>query len=198
MQWVRPADIISNQRVIILGSAPSVLNVSAEKLETYDIIIRCNNWEYFNNCERTDIWYSFFGGSVNSKPEYNGIIWMRLPNIKFAYKEIEEDFTGFYSFNEEYFAGREIILTPASWYIEHVELIGNNPTTGMQAILDCLKVLDHVTIAGFDFFTSGLHNINEKWEGLRKHTTGRDNHSPSEEKKIIELYEKMGKITWIK
>ncbi len=48
---------------------------------------------------------------------------------------------------------------------DHFELLAKHvPTTGFAALLDVLRFKPkHVYLTGFDFFDSGIHNVNEKW-----------------------------------
>jgi hypothetical protein len=190
--------IIRGKNVIILGSAPSVVNITADKLDSYDIIVRLNNWDVFNDCVRCDIWCSYFGKIINNKPGYDGYIWCCKPSIYYEYNKITEDYRWIYEYNQDFFKSEKFFSTDLTAYFGALELVENNPTTGMQAILDCLQCVASVTICGFDFFASGVHNISQPWEGLRYHPDGRPNHSPERERQIVETLENMGRVKWIK
>lgn len=50
--------------------------------------------------------------------------------------------------------------------MSHFQLLGGHvPTTGFAALLDVLSYEPaSVYMTGFDFFTSGRHNVNERWK----------------------------------
>lgn len=171
------ADFFNNKSVVILGSAPCVLNVSAEELEQFDVIVRVNNYAHFNACRRVDVYYSFFGRSIKGIEEK-----IRRDNPAFLFFKYPFDFV----FNK-HTKGREIAgksgdfryvqrlrkdvllntkhfaQTPAN-FISSFCAIGSIPTTGVSAILDIIRYQpSELAIAGFDFFKSKKHNINEVW-----------------------------------
>ena len=168
----------AGRSVIILGSAPSVVNLSAKELNRFNVIVRANNYEFFNECRRVDVYYSFFGRSIKGVDER-----IRRDNPKFLFFKYPFDF----AFNK-HTGGREIAgksgdfryvqqtrrallqntrhfaQTPAN-FISSFCTIGSIPTTGVCAILDIIRYQPkELAIAGFDFFKSKIHNINEPWQ----------------------------------
>jgi len=62
-------------------------------------------------------------------------------------------------------------------------LDGHMPTTGFAAILDVLDFNPKsVFLTGFDFFTSGLHNVNEPWREKKENLTDPIRHMPELER----------------
>jgi hypothetical protein len=57
-------------------------------------------------------------------------------------------------------------VTPLEDFLCHFHLLGNHvPTTGFSAILDVLSYAPRsIYLTGFDFFRSGIHNLNEHWK----------------------------------
>jgi len=166
-----------DRSVIILGSAPSVTQLSTHALERYDVIVRVNNYEFFNDCRRVDVYYSFFGRSIRGVEEK-----IRRDKPKFLFFKYPFDFAFNRHTNGKEVAGKsgdfryvqrlrkDILLTtkhfaqtPAN-FISSFCAIGSMPTTGVAAILDIIRYQPkELAIAGFDFFKSKTHNINEVW-----------------------------------
>jgi hypothetical protein len=167
----------AGRSVIILGSAPCVLELSDRELSQYDVIVRVNNYEIFNACRRVDVYYSFFGRSIRGVDEK-----VRRDNPKFLFFKYPFDFafnrhtkgkkiagkSGDFRFvqrlRKDLLANvRHFAQTPAN-FISNFCAIGSMPTTGVAAILDIIRYQPkELAIAGFDFFKSKKHNINEQW-----------------------------------
>lgn len=187
-------NIIENKKVLILGSGPTVTNLKSKFMEKYDIIVRMNNYKFFNSCKRIDIYYSYFGRNIKKTAydlQHDNIKYLmcKYPNTDFrehnngaAQPGISGDFRKTYNRKGQYFD-----LTNIPYYIpslehfkENYELLNRIPTTGMSAILDILRMNPkEVYISGFDFFKSKIHNINEKW------TEGDGNHDHQAEEKLV-------------
>ena len=56
------------------------------------------------------------------------------------------------------------MIVAAAIVVADLDLLGGHvPTTGFSAIHDVLRFRPaHVFLTGFDFFTSGVHNVNER------------------------------------
>jgi hypothetical protein len=58
------------------------------------------------------------------------------------------------------------------------------PTTGMNALMDLLSYKpESIFMTGFDFFESGIHNVDEKW--AKRNLDDPIGHSPETEKEWL-------------
>lgn len=169
-------NFFKNKSVLILGSAPSAINMPAKKMDGFNIIVRVNNYEIFNECKRVDVYYSFLGKSIRKSAEQikgDGckLIYCKCPidNTKVPY--VDGNFRWIYQFRHNWFI-LPYYISPLKTFNENSAFVNQVMTTGMSAIVDILRHNPkRVHIAGFDFFTSGLHNISarSKWKGARGH-----------------------------
>jgi hypothetical protein len=184
-----------NKSVIILGSAPSVKENKAEFLESFDVIVRLNNYKFFNECVRTDIYYSYFGRSIkktkqdiiNDDIKY---IICKYPNCNWGDPKdgIQDNWSWVYEYRKGFF--------PIPYYIpsnkvfkENFDILNRVPTTGIAAILDIFRFKPKsIYISGFDFFSSKIHNIGEPWKD------GDGNHDLEKEKWLIKIMYRLNLI----
>lgn len=176
-------DFIAGKSVIVLGSAPNVIDVSAETLEKHDIIVRVNNYSLFNRSKRVDIYYSFFGHSIQNvdekvardKPKF---LFFKYPfDFNFtrhshgrAIDGRSGDFRFVQKIRENLIINYDYFAQTKSNFISNFCAVGAIPTTGVAAILDVIRYEPSaLNIAGFDFFKSKKHNINEAWDGSGGH-----------------------------
>jgi len=177
-------NFFKNKSVVILGSAPNVKNISAKKLNSFDIVVRVNNYKIFNECKRVDVFYSFLGKSIRTtneeiKKTKCKLIYCKCPNENIITKNINgeinerltEDFRWIYCFRSDWF-NVPYYIPPVETFSQNSAFVNQVMTTGVSAIIDILRhkpTLVH--IAGFDFFTSGLHNggAAAKWKGKKGH-----------------------------
>jgi hypothetical protein len=165
--------------VAVVGSAPSILDAEQGFIDSHDIVVRINNYK----CGpaqgfRTDVFYSFFGGSIRKTAEAlkrDGVKLMmnKCPDAKPLQCEWHEknnkqngiDFRYIFAFRKAWWFGDVFVPTPQS-FLEKFELLDRHiPTTGFSAILDVIACpIKSAHIAGFDFFASGLHNVDEHWK----------------------------------
>jgi hypothetical protein len=166
-------DFVKNKTVLVLGSAQCVSKLKSDFMNTFDIIVRCNNYKHFNACHRVDIYYSFLGGSV--KKNINDIvedgakfIFCRCPNMDFSAHVGGKYIPGksfdarpVYEMRKNWFKIPYFIQTFKN-YRRNYALVGRLLTTGVSAIID-IKRYDpkRLFVAGFDFFTNLIHNVNE-------------------------------------
>lgn len=166
-------DFFCNKKVLVLGSAVCVVQMKAYFMETFDIIVRSNNYKPFNNCTRTDVYYSFLGGSVKKSMAdivSDGAKWIfcRCPNADFSHHADGKYIPGFS------FDAREVYVQRKDWFklpffiqtMENYELdfklCNRLLTTGVSSIVDVLRYKPkQLYVAGFDFFTRLIHNTNE-------------------------------------
>jgi hypothetical protein len=163
----------NKKTVLVLGSAPCVAKLKGDFMNTFDIIVRVNNYKQFNACHRTDVFYSFLGGSVkknikNIIEDGAQFIFCRCPNMDFSAHVGGQYFPGksfdarpVYKQRENWFKLPYFIQTYKN-YRRNYALIDRLLTTGVSAIVD-IKRYDpaRLFVAGFDFFTNLIHNVDE-------------------------------------
>lgn len=171
------AKFFRKKSVIILGSAPSVIKVDADFMDSFDIIVRLNNYKHFNSCTRTDVYYSMMGGSImktNGELKKDGVkfifcknpfrkIIVRNPGGSVNHLQSQDCRTPYMnnrSSRVKWFELPYFLQTLKNWkWI--TGRINKVTTTGLAAIVDIYRYRpSKMHIAGFDFFASGLHNIN--------------------------------------
>lgn len=172
------ANYFKNRSVIILGSAPSVVNAKADYLSKFDVIVRVNNYEPFNECKRTNVYYSFFGRSIQrvreriskwGKPDFLffkypfDFCWLKHTNgQEIAGKS--GDFRFIQKSRQAELAENDHFIQTQANFISNFCAVGCIPTTGVAAVLDIIRYQPkEVHIAGFDFFKSKMHDINKPW-----------------------------------
>ena len=187
---------IEGKRIALVGSGPGVMGNEPGFIDSHDVVIRVSNYKLFPETGfRTDIFYSFFGNSIRKEVEElkrDGVklCMCKCPNAKFInsrWHELHHKMNGV--------DFRYIYQTRANWwfcdtYVPTVEefmaqfdLLGKHvPTTGFSALLD---VLSHnpksIYMTGYDFFTSNIHNVDERWNRLNP--TDPIGHVPDTEKR---------------
>lgn len=169
-------EYFKGQSVLVLGSAPCVLNISAEEMDEFDIIVRLNNYKFFNDCRRVDVYYSFFGGTIekplrNVREDNPDFLMFKYPDMDFRKytggKTIEgkgSDFRYVCRSRKQWIIEFDSYIQTERNFISNLATISSIPTTGVAAILDIVRYTpDSLHIAGYDFFSSRLHNITEHW-----------------------------------
>lgn len=164
--------------VAIVGSAPSVLQNDLGFVDSHDVVVRVNNYKTVaQSGYRTDVYYSYFGGAIRKMVQdlkHDGVTlcMCKCPNSKPIASDWHErngkqrgiDFGYIYELRRDWwFTDTYVPEVPS--FIEKFELLNRHiPTTGFAAILDVLACEPKsVYLTGFDFFTSGMHNVNERW-----------------------------------
>ncbi len=180
MNFVTYMDVaqrFQGKKVAIVGSGPSCLDNEIGFIDSHDIVIRVNNYK---NDEftgfRTDVYYSFFGVSIKKQKEElqdHGVTlcMCKLPNEDFIQSEWHVNngkthgiqFKAVYQRRKNFWFCDTHIPTKERLQAYMKSLKGHMPTTGFSCILDVLSFDCDIYITGFDFFTSGIHNVNEKW-----------------------------------
>lgn len=158
--------------VLLLGSAPSVINLKPEFMESFDIIVRVNNYRNFNSCTRTDVFYSMMGGSIKktcAELKKDGVKFIFCKN-PFANVQVlnsdgsinyleSQDMRKVYLVRKHWFELPYYIQSEKNWRWITAK-IGKICTTGLAALVDIVRYLpNRVHMAGYDFFSSGMHNI---------------------------------------
>lgn len=165
-------------RVAIVGSAPSVLKNSPGYVDSFDVVCRVNNYKTgLNQGVRCDVFYSFFGTSIRKTPGELAKDGVRLcmakcPDAKALSCEWHEQRRKLTGIDFRYIYRRragwwwcDTYIPTTERFLRSVEILGGHiPTTGFSAILDVLACDPaEVHVTGFDFFTSRVHNVNERW-----------------------------------
>lgn len=170
--------LFKGKTIAVVGSAPSVLDNDPGFIDSHDIVVRINN----HKCGiaqgfKTDAHYAFYGTSIKRSSEdlrREGcrLCMCKLPNAKPLESKWHEangkqngiDFRYVYRnraswwFTDTYIPSVESFMTKFELLDRHI------PTTGFSAILDVLRCdIARAFITGFDFFSSGLHNVDENW-----------------------------------
>lgn len=168
------AKYFRNKNVIVLGSAPSVTNTEAETIESFDIVVRLNNYRFFNESRRIDVFYSYFGSNIRKSNETIlndgvGLVMCKYPNADFTSHNAGKTEDGISGDFRTVYQGRKFpvphYIPPLKDFQENFDLINRILTTGVSAVIDILRFKPKMLyMAGFDFFGSKKHNINEPWK----------------------------------
>lgn len=169
---------IEGKRVALVGSGPGVLDNAPGHVDAHEVVCRVNNFKLSLQAgARTDVFYSFFGGSIRPSAEAlkrQGVYlcMAKCPDAKFIESEwhtIRRKHNGV-DFRYIYESRAEFWFCPTyvpslDEFLAGFELLGRHvPTTGFSAILDLLSLNPKsLYLTGFDFFSSGVHNVNEAW-----------------------------------
>jgi hypothetical protein len=170
---------IEGKTVAIVGSGPGVLKNKSGFIDSHNVVLRVNNYKLSLEAgNRTDIYYSFFGASIRKQRKdliRDGVklCICKCPNAKFMEsrwhnqngKHRGTDFRYIYDGRREWWFCKTYVPTVEE-FMESFDLLGGHvPTTGFAAIYEVLKYNPKsVYITGFDFFKSGVHNVNEPWK----------------------------------
>lgn len=173
------AALFAGKSVAIVGSGPGVLTNEPGFVDSHDIVVRVNN----HKCSpaagmRTDVHYSFYGTSIRKdaaelRREGVRLCMCKLPNGKPLKSEWHErhgklegiDYRYIYR-NRAHWWFCDTFIPFTDRFLAKFELLGKHqPTTGFAAILDVIDCAPRsVYLTGFDFFTSGVHNVDEAWK----------------------------------
>lgn len=170
--------VLEGKRVVIVGSGPGALDNEPGFIDSHDIVVRVNNHGIGGNLgERTDVHYSFYGGSIRVKREdliAQGckLVMCKCPDAKVMESEWHRkmnkphgvDYRYIYQTRRDWWFCPTYVPSVAE-FMASFELLGKHiPSTGFSALL---AVVDHsaasIHLTGFDFFASRVHNVNEPW-----------------------------------
>lgn len=180
--------------IAIVGSGPGVLDNLPGVVDGHDLVVRINNFKISEQAGyRTDVFYSFFGTSIRKTAlelERGGVTLClcKCPNsqpIDSAWHQKNGrirgiDFTEIYKERENWWFCDTYIPTDTEFLEKFHLLMGRIPTTGFACILDILSFdPKSVYLTGFDFFRSGLHNVDRPWR--TKHGDDPLGHTPEAE-----------------
>lgn len=173
------ANRFRGKRVAIIGSGPGVLQNAPGIVDAHEVVVRVNNYKLGEaQGYRADVFYSFFGTSIRKSAQElarDGVTlcMCKCPNSKPIQSEWHERHGKLAGIDYRY-----IYRNRAGWwfcdtfvpddahFMRAFNLLGRHqPTTGFAAILDVLACEPaSVFLTGFDFFTSGVHNVDEAWK----------------------------------
>jgi hypothetical protein len=174
----RVAERFKGKSVAIVGSGPGVLGNAPGSVDSYDIVVRVNNYKLSRAAGfRTDVHYSFYGGSIKKtaadlKSDGVTLCLCKCPNSQPIESEWHKrndkmngvDFRAIYRRRREFWF-TDTYIPETEDFLRWFDLLGRHvPTTGFAAILDILSFNPRaVYLTGFDFFVSKIHNVNEPW-----------------------------------
>jgi hypothetical protein len=173
--------VLSGKTVAIVGSGPGSLQNEKGLVDSHDVVVRVNNYKLFPATGyRTDVLYSFFGQSIRKtvrelKRDGVGLCMCKCPNAQFMESKWHRergkmagvDFRMIYERRKDWWFCDTYVPTLEE-FMAHFDMLGGHvPTTGFSALLDVLSYEPrHVFLTGFDFFSSGVHNVNERWRKM--------------------------------
>lgn len=191
----RLAETFRGKSVAIVGSGPGVLDNARGLVDSHDVVVRINNYKLFPATGfRTDVFYSFFGGSITKSAEAlkrdgTYLCIAKCPNDKFMESSWHQarnktrgvDFRYIYERRAGWWFCPTYVPTKDEFLHTFNLLGGHVPTTGFSAILEVLSCgPTQVFLTGFDFFSSGMHNVNERWKKMNP--TDPIGHTPTGER----------------
>lgn len=205
-------DFFRGKSVALIGSAPSCLENIGTKIDGHDIVVRVNNYKVRGIAarvgQRCDVFYSFFGSSIRKtrqelKADGVRLLMCKCPDAECHItewhrakgKENGGDFRWIYRMRSGFWFCETYVPTRER-YMTFFERLGKHvPTTGFAAFLEIAETeCRSLYVTGFDFFSSGRHNVNEPWR--EKNTDDPVRHLPAEEAKIMrEMVAKDKRIT---
>lgn len=177
----RLSEVFEGKNVVIVGGAPSSLKNKIGYIDSFDVVVRVNNYKLFPQTgKRTDVFYSYFGGAIKKtvqelKRDGVYLCICKCPNEKVIESEWHRrhgkmngvDFRYIYRGRKEFWFC-DTYVPSIDEFAETFNLLDKHiPTSGFGAIYDVLKHSPKsLYITGFDFFSSGLHNVDERWAKL--------------------------------
>lgn len=172
------AGVVRGKTIALVGSGPGSLDNEPGFIDSHDLVCRVNNYRTGKaQGFRTDLFYSFFGGSIKKTREELQADGVKLclckcPDSKFIESEWHRktgklkgtDFRYIYQdrrdwwFCDTYIPSRDEFMASFDLLDRHI------PSTGFSAIL-FLQSLGpkSILLTGYDFFASRIHNVNEAW-----------------------------------
>lgn len=181
--------------VAIVGSGPGSLQNEKGLVDSHDVVVRINQYKLFPATGfRTDVFYSYFGHSITKPAQHlrrDGVqlCICKCPDAQFIESDWHRqngkmngvDFRWIYAKRKDWWFCPTYVPSVEE-FRAHFDLLGGHvPTTGFSAVLDVLSFNPmHVYLTGFDFFSSGVHNVNERWK--RVNTTDPIGHVPDAER----------------
>lgn len=179
VEWSKVVERFRGRSVAIVGGAPSCLDNATGFVDSHDIVVRVNNYRTGQaQGTRCDVFYSFFGNSIKKAPaelRADGVTLCiaKCPDAKPIGSPWHErhgkqagiDFRYIYRARKDWWFV-DTFVPDVPHFLRSFELLdGHIPTTGFAAILDVLACEPaSLYLTGFDGFTSGLHNVSDRWK----------------------------------
>lgn len=181
MRFISRSDVrpwFEGKRVAVVGSGPGVLQNAPGFIGGHDVVVRVNNYKLSKPTGfRTDVFYSFFGRSIRKtveelKRDGVSLCMCKIPNAHAIESEwhrrhdqmIGVDYRPHFERRAEWWFCDTYIPTVDEFMVSFNLLGRHISTTGFAAILDVLSFDPaSVYLTGFDFFSSGIHNVDERW-----------------------------------
>lgn len=198
------AERLRGKRIALVGSAPTVLRNPPGLIDSHDVVCRVNNYKLTGAAtgQRCDVHYSFYGTSIRKtrdELQRDGVTLClcKCPDAKFMEsewhrrnrKEVGVDYRYIYR-NRSVFWFCDTYVPSTEVFLEKFNLLGQHqPTTGVAALLDLLSFGCTVYATGFDFFRSGVHNVDEPWKA-GKNPDDPIKHVPEREAQWLAQYAK--------
>lgn len=170
--------VFAGKRVAIVGSGPGVLDNEPGFIDARDVVCRVNNYKTGPaQGIRTDVHYSFYGGSIRKTANElmrDGVrlCMCKCPDAKFMEsawhrknnKPRGVDFTYIYRDRRDWWFGPTYVPALAE-FIECFDMLDQHiPSTGFSALWTISQFEPAaIHLSGFDFFASRVHNVNEPW-----------------------------------
>ena len=176
--WSSVVERFRGKRVAIVGSGPGCVEHEPGFIDSHDIVVRANNFKTgAGQGFRTDAHYSFYGRSIRktaAELQASGVAlcMCKCPNSKpiespwheRMRKVVGIDFRYIYASRKDFWFCDTFIPSDERFLKSFHLLKRHVPTTGFAAILDVLDCEPaSIYLTGFDGFTSGIHNVNERW-----------------------------------
>lgn len=178
VQFSEVAHRLRGRRIAIVGSGPGCLDNAPGFVDGHDVVIRANNYKTGTaQGARCDLHYSFYGTSIRKSADdllRDGVTLCvcKLPNSQPIDSEwhrargklVGIDYRYIYRSRAPWWPC-DVFIPDDARFLAKFELLGQHqPTTGFAAILDVMECEPaSVYLTGFDGFSSGLHNVDEKW-----------------------------------
>lgn len=209
MRFVTRSDArvrLEGKSVAVVGSGPGALGNTPGFIDSHDVVVRVNNYKLSPAAGfRCDVFYSFFGTSIRKTREElirDGVslCMSKIPNADLTVcsadnpkpldatwhrkhgKMVGVDYRTHYQRRERMgFWFCDTYVPTVAEFREGFDLLGQRmPTTGFAAILEVFGAKPaRAHLTGFDFFNSGLHNVDEPWK--RKNGDDPYRHAPERE-----------------
>lgn len=169
---------LHGKTVAIVGSAPSCMDNRPGHVDSHDVVVRVNSYKLGEEQgRRTDVHYSFYGHSIKKtaqdlRRDGVGLCICKCPDSQPMHsdwhvrmgKTAGIDFRYIYKARAPFWFCDTYVPDDARFLSKVALLGGHIPTTGFAAILDVLDCQPKsIYLTGFDFFESGMHNVDERW-----------------------------------
>ncbi len=171
--------IFNGRSVAIVGSGPSSLSNDPEFIDKHDLVVRVNNYKLgLRQGYRCDVHYAFYGTSIKKTAgdlmrEGVTLCMCKCPNSRpidspwhVERGKLEGiDYRYIYHYRKDWWFCDTFVPTDDRFLKKFELLERHQPTTGFSAILDIVECAPKsIYLTGFDFFTSGIHNVDEPWK----------------------------------